>query len=554
MKKIVRFPNTDTHPPSYHFSERLILPTEFEFKSNTSTESSPSVFELLFDLNYKELDKYFERDDPDVYDSCGSSLLTRCIQYHMPRQNAVSNHDEKFYDMLVYLLDHGCGVNVPNPNRYNSTALHYVLSPMVGVIDHENRKCVMALEGLSTMKVPDSKKQLASQRKLRIIRLLLERGSSNINASNGFNAVMIAVNMNVRCNSYSRIQSEREFYREVSDLFLTHFSLTIRNLVEINIQIPSRLQLISVKHGLSAVLKTHELVSILTHADVEFSYTFVQELSHQFFISEEQRFDVTDELMSLLFVMQYFDLPDFLFYFRYNGELSGVGKSPLKSSLNLVFTTPQFGRIEIFCVDCCLIYLDTTNTLNWILPYEIDCSVLRIEGIFSLFQFLISKPEFNVSQTGPFFIELISRVDSNSELASGIQYLLVRYLILIELWILHRPLDESKVYHLKEDLIQSKIFSFDTLAHFFLQNFNLFDIIRLKTSLPIQRGKMCSIWKQTKEIEKQDVSRDSELHIFMKILAQNISIRPNCGVVKTKLSELFKGDFPTPLNSPLYLK
>ena len=520
MKRIIRFPNKDAQSPSYHFSKGTTLPTKFEFKSNTPTEeTSSSVFELLYDLNYKDLDEYFETGKPDVYDSCGYSLLNRCIQYHMPRQNnATLNHDEKFYDMLVYLLDHGCEVNLPNANRYNSTALHYVLSPTVGVIDHENRKSIVALEGMVTMNLPPGKKQLVFQRKLKIIKLLLERESSNINTSNGFNAVMIAVNMKVRCNAYSRIQSEREFYREISDLFLTHFSLTIRNLVEMNIQIPSRLQLISVKHGLSVVLKSHDLVSKLNHAGIEFSYTFAQELSHQFFINEEQSLDVTEELTSLLFVMQYYDLADFLLYFKYNCELSALGKAPLKSSLNLVFTTPQFGRFEIFCVDCCLIYLDNTNTLNWILPYKIDCSVSRIEGIFSVFQYLMLKPEFNVSQIGPFFIELITRVDSNSELASGIQYLLVRYLILIELWILHRPLDEFKVYHLKGDLIQSKIFSFNTLAHFFLQKFNIFEIIRLKTSLPIQRGEMCSIWKKTKEIEEQDVSRNSELHIFMKIL------------------------------------
>ena len=566
MKKIIRFPNKDAQSPSYHFSKGITLPTEFEFKSNTPTETSSSVFELLHDLNFKGLDEYFEAGNPDVYDSCGFSLLNRCIQYHMPRQNnAMLNHDEKFYDMLVYLLDHGCDVNLPNSNRYNSTALHYVLSPMIGVIDHEHRKCNVTLEGVVTIKIPPGKKQLVFQRKLKIIKLLLDRGSLNINTSNGFNAVMIAVNMKVRCNAYSRIQSEREFYHEISGLFLTHFSLTIRNLVEMNIQIPSRLQLISVKHGLNVVLKTHDLVSNLNLADVEFSYTFAQELSHQFFISEEQSFDVTGELISLLFVIQYFDLADFLLYFKYNSELSGLGKSPLKSSLNLVFTTPQFGRFEIFCVDCCLIYLDNTNTLYWILPYRIDCSVSRIEGIFSLFQFLILKPEFNVSQIGPFFIELISRIDSNSELASGIQYLLVRYLILIELWILHRPLDESKVYHLKEDLIQSKIFSFNTLAHFFLQNFNLFDIIRLKTSLPIQRGEMCSIWKKTKELEKQDISRKSELHIFMKILYclsfqvnnRDESERNTCLHILAKLGRVdcmeylldYLGAYPFALNS-----
>ncbi|KAI6661501.1 hypothetical protein LOD99_13374 [Oopsacas minuta] len=518
MKRIVVFPSKDS--PSYQFSQDLTLPSEFQFDPSKS-ESKVSVFELLCDLKYKELDEYFKTGDPNVFDSCGYSLINRCIQYHLPRPNTFPKHDGMFYDMLVYLLDHGCNVNLQKTHRGRSSALLYVLNPvLVGseYNDFEKLREIQSFEARNKVKEPERNPILTLKRKIGIIKLLLDRGSLNISDSYGFNPVMIAVNLAARMKSLPKKQSEIECYEEISELLLSHFSLTIRNIIEVNLQYCSRLQLISVKHGLDIIYRTHNLVSKLNQSNIKLRYNSIYEMSHQFFISEEKSLEVNEELKSLLFVMQYFDLANFLSYFRIKGELNCLGKSPLKSSLNFVFTSPQIWRLEIFSVDCFLLYLDNANILNWILPYKIDGSLSKIEGVFSLFQYLISKPEFDVSQIGPFFIDLISRIESNSELASGIKYLLVRLLILLELWVLHRPFDESKVYHLKEDLIRSQIFTFNTLAHYFLQNFNLFDIIHIKTSYPVQRGEIGSVWEKGDEMEKQNVNRNAEHHIFMRIL------------------------------------
>ena len=518
MKKSIQFPNTDDSSLSYHFSNNFTLASQFEFNS----EPNLPVWEALYDLNYKELKTYFKTGNPNIFDSAGYSLIGRCIQYQMPRHNALAKYDGKFYEMLVFLLDHGCDVNLQNKHRYNTTALHYVLNPMVGWVDYYSKRATDVgfrsdtAEGMSLSRIPFDKIDVVFRRKIEIIKLLLSRGALNLVDSNGLNPVMIALNLAARINAFPGPESEKKYYREISHLLLSHFPISVRNVFQINLQLSSRLILISVKHGLQNVLKTQELVTKVAHRNVNFSYTFVYELTHQFSICREKSCEIDDELKTAIHAMQHFDLDGFLLYFRFNAKLKGIGKFPLKSCLNLTFTSPDFGQIEIFSFSSVLLYLDNNSTLDWIMPYQLNGNLSKIKGVFALFQFLISKSEFNVSQIGPFFIELISRINPKCELASKIQYLLVRYLMLLELWILYRPIDESKVYHLKEELINSDVFTFNTLAHYFLQNFNLFELIRIKTAIPIQQGEPTSVWKKQEKLENQIPK--SEVHIFMKVL------------------------------------
>ena len=531
IKKGIQFPNKDNNNLSYKFSKNLTLATEYEFDTK-KPKSNLSVWEALYDLNFEILKVYFKTGNPNIFDSAGYSLVGRCIQYQMPRHNALAKYDGKFYEMLLFLLDNGCEVNLENTYRYNTTALHYVLNPMVGWIDYDSKKATNVefrsdvIEGMSLSRIPSCKIDIVFRRKIEIVKLLLSRGALNLIDFNGLNPVMIASNLAARINVFPGPESEKKYYREISHLLLEHFSLSVRNVFEINLQISSRLNIISVKHGLQNVLKTNELVTMVVQRNVQLSYTFVYELPHQFFISRAKSFEVNDELKTAIQAMQYFDLDSFLLYFRFNSELKGIGKFPLKSCLILTFTSPGFGQIEIFSISTLLLYLYNSSILNWVMPYQVNGNLSKLKGIFSLFQFLINKPDFNVSQIGPFFIEFIARINPNCELASKIQYLLVRYLILLELWILHRPIDESKVYHLKEELIHSDVFTYNTLAHFFLQNFNLFDIIHIKTSFPVQHGELTSVWNKQEELEKQNVCLKSKIHIFMKVL-EGLSFQVN---------------------------
>ena len=531
VKESFRFPK-DTNSISYHFPQNLTLSNEYQFNSKPPA-SNLTVWEALYDLNYESLKAYFKTGNPNIFDSAGYSLLGRCIQYQMPRHNAFAKYDGKFYEMLVFLLEHGCDVNIQSNKRYtNSTSLHYVLNPMMGWIDYDSKKGkdvefrTETIEGISLSRIQLNKTEVVFRRKMEIIQLLLSRGVHNLTDFNGLNPVMIASNIADRINIFPKAESEKEYYREISNVLLAHFSISVRNVFEINLQISSRLTLISVKHGLQNVLKTGELVNKVVQRNVQLNYTFVYELPHQFFIGVAKSIEINDELKTALHTMLYLDLDSFLIYFRFNSDLKGIGKFPLKSCLILTFISTDFGQIEIFSLSNILLYLHNNSTLNWVMPIQVNSNLSKIKGIFSLFQFLLSKSDFNVSQIGPFFIELIAKIDPTSELASKIEYLLVRYLILLELWVLHRPIDQSRVYHLKEDLIQSDVFTYNTIAHYFLQNFNLFEIIRIKTSIPVQHGELTTVWKKQEELEKQNVCLKSKIHIFMKVL-EGLSFQVN---------------------------
>ena len=131
-------------------------------------------------------------------------------------------YDGKFYEMLVFLLDHGCDVNLQNKHRYNSTALHYVLNPMVGWVDYYSNRATDvgfrsdSVEGMSFSRIPFDKIDVVFRRKVEIIKLLLSRGALNLVDSNGLNPVTISLNLAARINAFPGPEFEKKYYREIS--------------------------------------------------------------------------------------------------------------------------------------------------------------------------------------------------------------------------------------------------------------------------------------------------------------------------------------------------
>ena len=530
MRKVIEVPKIESQPSYYNFSQNISLPDKFEFQTTNDAEAPPpnTIWDALYDLNYEELSTLLKDENLNSLDSQGYSLINRCILLQMIRTNALPKFDGKYYEMLIFLIGKGCDVNFRGNARNQFTPLHLVINPKVGLIEHTNRKlnevrikCDIQRKINDAAMDPVTKMSLIFDRKIDIIKLLLQNGALNLTDNNGFDPIMIANNLAEKNKNVN--QTNYRYYCEIYHLLSSHFSLTVLNTIHSTILCTPRLLAASVKHGVPNLIETSFLISRFIHREHSFTYTFVCELAHRFFINDNNiALNFNDNFKTIFYILQYFELENFLYYFCYETRLKG---SPLKSSIRFNITLSEIGEFQLYSFSNVIVYLDNDNNFNWILPYTIIDHLSRVEGMFPLFHSLLTNKDFDVSQIGPFFIDFISHINPDSELATAIPYLLVRYFIMLELWVLYRPEDESRIYHLKEDLVNSSIFTYTTLAHYLLNNFQLFDTIRIKTSFPLQFSQVASLWKKNDK-STEDISLDSKMHIFLKIL-ETISFQIN---------------------------